>query len=277
MTSIGDYNKIMSDRELFNKKEIKNIISYTESHKERKYAVSYDNDLYGKDTHDNRIWEVEKSILNELFLRIDKTKDVLDFACGTGRVAKFIENYGFENVFGFDVSDEMLKIASKKLNRTELINVDINKQDIIKYKNKFGLVTAFRFFLNAEDELKDITFKNINRLIKKDGYLVFNVHGNKNSLRFFYILFYNFKQKIKYFIFKRKKHIFTYKKQLSISEVKKYLTKYNFKLVETISYSFLTNFLNFLLPRNFFIFLEKKLSSKKILFGTHFIFIAKKL
>src|SRR3989344_9426985 len=251
-----------------------NKMSYTESHKGKNDGFIYDNYFYNTDTYDNRIWEIEKNILDNFLSKIDKNKDVLDFACGTGRITKFIENLGFKNIYGFDVSNEMLKIASTKLNRTRLINININKEDITKYKNKFALVTVFRFFLNAENKLKDITFSNIHQIMEKDGYLIFNIHGNKKSLRYFYVFLFNITQGIRYAVLKRKKHS---RKQLSISEVKKYLVKHNFELIEIISYSFLTKFFYFLLPKNLFIYLEKLLSSKKLLFGTHLIFLAKKI
>lgn len=259
------------------KKNKGNKKNYTESHKGRNHGSEYDYYLYSKNTFDSKIWEVEKNILSNFFLKMDKSKNVLDFACGTGRVTKFIEDFEFKNIYGFDVSDTMLEIASKKLDRTKLINIDINKENTVRYKNQFGLVTAFRFFLNAEDELKDITFKNIYELIVKNGYFIFNIHGNKNSIRFFYVFLYNIKQKIRYFVFKKEEHIFTYKKQLSISEIKKYLVKYKFEVIGIISYSFLPKIFNFLLTKKFFVFLETKLSSKKFYFGTRLIFLAKKL
>lgn len=251
-----------------------NKMSYTDSHKGKNDGLIYDSYFYNTDTYDNRIWEVEKSILNDFLNKINKAENTLDFACGTGRVAEFLENSGFENIYGFDSSYEMLKVAKNKLNRTRLINTDINKDDIIEYENKFKLVTAFRFFLNAEDELRDSTFKSIYKILKNNGYLIFNIHGNKNSLRYFSLFFFNLTQGIRQRVFKRKKHN---KKQLSISEIREYLKKNKFEIIEIISYSFLTKFLYFILPKNLFIYLEKILSSNRILLGTHLIFLVRKI
>jgi len=253
-----------------------NKMAYTESHKGKNYGLKYDYNLYNKDTYDNRIWVIEQNILNENLRHIDKSQDVLDFACGTGRVTKFIESLDFFNIYGFDVSKEMLKIANNKLKRTKLINIDINTEDINKYKNKFKIITAFRFFLNAENELKNITFNNIHKLLKEDGYLIFNIHGNKKSLRFFYVMLFNIKKTLINYILKRKEHIFTYQKQLSVSEVKKYLIMHNFEIVEIVSYSFLPKICHFILSKNVFIYIESRLVSKKFLCGTHLIFVVKK-
>ena len=43
----------------------------------------------------------------------DKCDTVLDLACGTGSVSKYLSDLGY-NVIGLDLSDEMLTVASSK-------------------------------------------------------------------------------------------------------------------------------------------------------------------
>jgi SAM-dependent methyltransferase len=72
----------------------------------------------------------------------------LDFACGTGRIAKVAALF-FGSVVGVDVSEAMLLAASVPDNVT-LLCVDVTK---VPLEQTFDVATAFRFFLNAEDTL----------------------------------------------------------------------------------------------------------------------------
>ena len=104
---------------------------------------------------------------------------LLDFACGTGRITELLENR-VKTSTGVDVSGSMLAIARKKLKRTEIIETDITAENVLKPK-KFNLITAFRFFLNAEPDLRSAAIRAIVELLDEDGYLVFNNHRNSGS------------------------------------------------------------------------------------------------
>jgi predicted TPR repeat methyltransferase len=109
----------------------------------------------------------------------DRNIDLLDFACGTGRILALLENF-VDTAVGVDVSTSMLAEAKKKLKQTELIQADIIADNIL-YGRKFDLITAFRFFLNAEPSLRQVALKCLSQLLKEDGYLVFNNHRNQTS------------------------------------------------------------------------------------------------
>jgi len=124
---------------------------------------------------------LEQPMLMNIFQDLSKQKKVmssLDFACGTGRITKLCEDY-FERCTGVDVSDEMLKVASKKCPRTNLIRQDISHQIL---KEKFDVVTAFRFFLNAEHTLNIKILDSINQMLTDNGCLIANIHVNSNSV-----------------------------------------------------------------------------------------------
>jgi hypothetical protein len=74
----------------------------------------------------------------------------------------------------------MLAIAKEKLKRTEIIEADITAENILKPR-KFNLITAFRFFLNAEPDLRSVAIGALAELLDEDGYLVFNNHQNSGS------------------------------------------------------------------------------------------------
>jgi ubiquinone/menaquinone biosynthesis C-methylase UbiE len=105
--------------------------------------------------------------------------DILDFACGTGRIIGHLKDLTDVNVVGCDISTEMISIAKNKYPNVNIHHGDVGE---IFHDETFDMVTAFRFFLNAEDELRIIILKKIHQVLKIDGVLLFNIHVDKNSL-----------------------------------------------------------------------------------------------
>ena len=103
-----------------------------------------------------------------------KNKDkVLDIGCGTGRVTKLISKKT-KKVIGIDFSNEMIQIAKKTLKNAK--NIEYKKVDISKklpFKdNSFDKVTAI-LVLNHIKYNKRL-FKEIYRILKKDGIFIFD-------------------------------------------------------------------------------------------------------
>jgi hypothetical protein len=76
----------------------------------------------------------------------------------------------------------MMDVARKVAPDAELIEADLTQQDAL-HDRRFDLITAFRFFPNAEAELRQAVFSVLARHLAADGVLVFNNHKNRNSLR----------------------------------------------------------------------------------------------
>lgn len=155
-------------------------LSYRESHKEK-----------GEDYHlilqNNRLsstfWEIEKSyivkIINNYFNgRVDS---YLDFACGTGRVTQFVKQFS-KHTLGVDISASMLKCAINNSPDVTFIEGDLTQENIVGDK-KFNLITAFRFFPNAEPKLRDEVMTRLVEHLNSDGLIIFNNHLNRSSLR----------------------------------------------------------------------------------------------
>jgi ubiquinone/menaquinone biosynthesis C-methylase UbiE len=155
-------------------------ISYRESHKYKGKSAEYEA-YYQNKAWQRFLWSREQEILIKILKKYFEGKDInlLDFACGTGRITEFLENR-VKTSTGVDVSGSMLAIAKEKLKRTEIIEADITAENILKPR-KFNLITAFRFFLNAEPELRSAAIKAIAELLDDNGYLVFNNHQNSGS------------------------------------------------------------------------------------------------
>lgn len=155
-------------------------ISYRESHKYEGKGAEYEA-YYQNKAWQKFLWSRERDILLRILKKYFIGRDVhlLDFACGTGRITEFLENH-VKTSTGVDVSGSMLAFAKEKLKRTDLIETDITAENILKPR-KFNLITAFRFFLNAEPELRSVGIRALAELLDEDGYLVFNNHQNSGS------------------------------------------------------------------------------------------------
>ena len=155
--------------------------SFLESHQAPGYGESYDA-CYASDPDRRYWWTEERRVLDCVMREFygGQTVRLLDFACGTGRISSFLESYVDSSV-GVDVSDSMLEVARKKLLRTQCMKVNLVKEPVFP-KGSFNLITAFRFFLNAEQDLRAAALRALEPLLTDDGCFVFNVHRNAHSL-----------------------------------------------------------------------------------------------
>lgn len=158
------------------------ITDYRDSHLAPGKGDSYNRQFY-ENPHRSMIWRLEKDILNQFVQQFYKARKIrhLDFACGTGRILEFLENRTIESV-GVDLSPSMLDVARRKSERSEIIEADITRTDVLGDR-KFNLITAFRFFPNAQPELRLEAMRTLIGHLDDDGYIVFNNHKNLSSLR----------------------------------------------------------------------------------------------
>ena len=152
---------------------------YTSSHfnKGEDYHLRFEN-LPGR----KNIWNLEKEIIN-IFLDGKKIIDHLDFASGSGRIAKFLEK-NVNKQYLLDSSKKMLEFSKTILtsNNATFIHGDFSK---ISLDKKFDLITAFRFFPNAEPFLRKEAMEFISKNLNENGILIFNNHKNFWSIPFF--------------------------------------------------------------------------------------------
>jgi len=123
-------------------------------------------------------WQkIEKPLLEGVLYPFGgRERTCMDFACGTGRVTR-VAAMLFGTVVGVDVSEAMLLHALVPEN-VRLYCIDITR---ISLAETFDVVTAFRFFLNAEDNLRRQALRAIYRHLHEDGVLVCNIHLNATS------------------------------------------------------------------------------------------------
>ncbi len=129
------------------------------------------------------MWGLEQAALDDVLQRDFGGRAIraLDFACGTGRIAAFLEQ---RQAIGacVDLSPAMLAHARQKICRFELIEADLTRDDVLGDRS-FDLITAFRFFPNAQPELRREALQVLVRHMAPGGCLVFNNHLNRSSIQ----------------------------------------------------------------------------------------------
>jgi SAM-dependent methyltransferase len=153
--------------------------SYRTSHSSPGYGEHYSKTYeHGYYAHQWRL--IEKPLLRDVFATLKERDKIryLDFACGTGRILGVGEEF-FNDTTGVDVSTEMLRVAAQNCPKSKLIQQDITRNPI---KAEYDVITAFRFFLNAEADLADEVLNEFYKLLSEEnGKLIINIHVNKKS------------------------------------------------------------------------------------------------
>lgn len=154
--------------------------SYVASHTAPGKGEQYDR-FYSTDPWHRWLWAREQQVLSQLLREQfgGRAVDALDFACGTGRITGALEDQ-VRSIVGVDVSESMLAEARKKLRKAELHCGNLLEGPVFPPRT-FDLITAFRFFVNAEQPLRLAALKALEPYLAPDGILVFNNHQNLDS------------------------------------------------------------------------------------------------
>ena len=105
--------------------------------------------------------------------------DYLDIACGTGNVTVRIAKH-FKNIYGVDLSEDMLREAFDKL-KSERIKGKIICQDMteLSLNRKFDLITSVLDSTNYVTDIEGLKnyFKGVYEHLKDDGLFIFDVNS----------------------------------------------------------------------------------------------------
>ena len=214
--------------------------NYRLSHQSAVKTERYERDVYRVGSYDDYVWQEEKRILDrELDLlkeQIPKPR-YLDFGCGTGRIIGYVETKVDQSV-GVDIAREMLSIAKEKLHRSRLVEADITTDDVLDGQ-KFTIITAFRFLLNAEPPLREAIIKILAPKLAHEGVFIFNIHGNTWSFRLPMVWWYHMRYG------RRLNH-------LSCGRIKKMLTRHGLSIKRLYGFGVIPKPLYRLCPRTSF-------------------------
>ncbi len=92
----------------------------------------------------------------------------------------FLGKYA-QSVTGVDISPSMLEVARERVPKAELICGDLTREPLLTNR-QFDVISAFRFFPNAEPELRRDAITELVPHLKPTGIMVFNNHRNAGSL-----------------------------------------------------------------------------------------------
>ena len=130
------------------------------------------------------MWRLQQPFLSSLLADERRRRGpvaLLDFACGTGRVLSFCEPLVDSSV-GVDISPAMVRAAKERCARSEVMEGDLIA-GIDLPRSAFDVITAFRFFLNTEPDVRRRALSALRDRLDDDGLLIANVHGSTRSVR----------------------------------------------------------------------------------------------
>jgi len=125
--------------------------------------------------------DIEKSIINDMFIRNGLT---LDVGCGTGRTTKYLIKKGFQAI-GIDYSEAMINYAKKKNKKIKFIVLNACSMD---FPDEYFDNILFSF--NGIDyiypyEKRIACLKEIYRVLKKGGVFALSTHNSFSGKSFY--------------------------------------------------------------------------------------------
>ena len=139
------------------------------------FAKIYD-ELINEDINYDEMVDCILRICNENNIEFN---DYLDIACGTGNVTVRIAKH-FKNIYGVDLSEDMLREAFDKL-KSERIKGKIICQDMseLSLNRKFDLITSVLDSTNSVTDIEGLKnyFKGVYEHLKDDGLFIFDVNS----------------------------------------------------------------------------------------------------
>lgn len=149
--------------------------SHTAPEYGRRYQATYEHGYY------HYQWKyLERDLLRHVLREVRKAgaQSCLDFACGTGRILRVAAEL-FPCPHGVDVSESMLEFARRDVPQAKLLRQDVTREPLDR---QYDVVTAFRFFTNAEESLRREALRAIHQTLSPHGVFLANVHVNRDSL-----------------------------------------------------------------------------------------------
>ena len=149
----------------------------------REGVLSYEKTVFQEGTFSHWVWQQEQRYLHDLIARRfgGRRINYLDFACGSGRIIGFLQPM-VDRATGVDISSAATEVAAGNVPGAQFVSGDVSENPSI-LDGPYDLITAFRFFLNAQDSLRHAVLEALRDKIAPDGLLVFNIHGNAHSAR----------------------------------------------------------------------------------------------
>lgn len=150
---------------------------YRSSHTSSSTAASYQ-EVFSRHLPGAYWRTVEQPLLESLLTQVMSGRSIselnhLDVASGSGRLLEFFHGRTKCST-GLDISEEMLKHAKRLVPQANFLIADASHMQL---SERFDMVTAFRFFLNAEPTLRSAVLDRIREHLQPGGLLIANIHS----------------------------------------------------------------------------------------------------
>jgi len=126
----------------------------------------------------NNVFEILKSRVNNNF-------KILDIGCGLGGFLDFLYEKGFHCLYGVDLIDEYVEYSNKK----KLYTVNKGSVEKLPFQDNFFDVVVMDQVLE-HIEKPNIAFKEINRVLKDNGFLCIGIPDAARYEEFYFFDFY---------------------------------------------------------------------------------------
>jgi len=229
----------------------------------QKDAVAYDRIVQSK--HIQLIYTLEKQVIEQYFSQINAgDKTLMDFACGSGRWTQVLEEH-FAEVTGVDVSEDMVSLARAKCRKADFIVTDITGEQVnpALEGRRFDVITAFRFYKNAQESLRKAATEALPMYLKDDGIFVFDLHLNSFS---FMGLLANFMRILQFPKLFGMSQLMI--RTISLRDIRRLLAESRFEIVDYFGMGVMPGRSNFtILPKKILYAIESFFTKKKVLRG----------
>ncbi len=128
--------------------------------------------------YQDKDYAAEAKYVNDLIKKYSKSpaKNILNIGCGTGNHDIFFSKLGYE-VFGVDISPEMISIAKSKTSGAKNIHFQIEDARNFSINKKFDVVLSLFHTICYQTTKEDLIkcFKNAYRHLKKNSLFIFDI------------------------------------------------------------------------------------------------------
>jgi 2-polyprenyl-3-methyl-5-hydroxy-6-metoxy-1,4-benzoquinol methylase len=143
--------------------EIENI-DVIEEQIQNKKAVNYD-ELFFQSIAE---FPIRKRIADYLKRKgVSRSAKIIDVGCGTGELLLYLQSQGYQSLYGNDISEMMLKIASNKVKNGVFFHGSINK---VQIPEKFDFIIITEALHHIPD--LELTFESLKKLLNPNGEIV---------------------------------------------------------------------------------------------------------
>lgn len=141
---------------------------------------------YKKLTKEIGLWDSEQYAFQKYLNPKDK---ILDLGCGTGRTTFPLDNLGYKDIIGIDLTPEMIELANE-------LNTHFNSQVKFKIGDATNLefsdftfdvvIFSFNGLMSIPNSLnRNKAIKEVHRVLKESGKFIFTTHDREKEEQYF--------------------------------------------------------------------------------------------